>query len=781
MLANCSHILNAHVSIPNSNSLIFKDECTCCFDTDKFPGGIDVCLTCYNGGCVSDERNHSMLHNVKSGHPLCLNIQKIRKENSYEERSSKALKLEIIETSKEQVDQENYETIFKLKCLECKDFSEISPLPDNVDKAINAIKSALSASKKSEVHSWTKEVIECQHLLSLHQDPSKFLTDNDRNVCSQCDKTENLWLCLECGSVGCGRRQYDGSGGNNHAIDHFNTTGHIASVKLGTIEPNGTADVYCYLCDENRLDSNLHLHLKMLGIDVESQIKTEKGLSELELEQNLKLDFSMVSDDGKNLIPLYGSGLTGLINLGNSCYLSSAVISLFNLKDFHDDYSVDANDHFLQCQKPSRASCLTCQLFKLYDGLFSGRYSLEPSKSSSENHTIGVAPRMFKDAISTGDPEFSTMRQQDSFEFFQFMSKNIRVSEKSNLPGQDSMKMFDFYLMEKLKCTICNGVKYKKQISNSITLPILENNPENSANDLSFNLYQSFNEFCKDELIDGYSCPKCKKPTPALKSFKFNTFPDVLVIQMRRFKLVNWVPTKIDTPVSIDNTKEIVLDHFRDMGPLPDEEVLPEDEASNNNQEQIIDSEILSSLVSAGFPEDWCKYAILSSGGNSADNAMNWLLENIDRLSEPAPPLSSIPKTNSLEINSFDPSSVEMLVGMGFNQNQSIHALSQTDGDVERAVDYLFSHPEESGNSNQNIPLVSGGILEIDSKPAVYELSSFISHKGKSVHSGHYVAHLYKDDLSVPDTKWVLFNDDRVVAQPNPPIETAYVYLLSRK
>ena len=39
--------------------------------------------------------------------------------------------------------------------------------------------------------------------------------------CSDCELSTNLWLCLTCGNVGCGRKYHDGTGGNNHGIDHF--------------------------------------------------------------------------------------------------------------------------------------------------------------------------------------------------------------------------------------------------------------------------------------------------------------------------------------------------------------------------------------------------------------------------------------------------------------------------------------------------------------------------------------------------------------------------------
>ena len=43
------------------------------------------------------------------------------------------------------------------------------------------------------------------------------------------------------------------------------------------------------------------------------------------------------------------------------------------------------------------------------------------------------------------------------------------------------------------------------------------------------------------------------------------------------------------------------------------------------------------------------------------------------------------------------------------------------------------------------------------SLPAKYILKAFISHKGPSVHSGHYVAHIRIGDA------WILFNDEKVV------------------
>jgi ubiquitin carboxyl-terminal hydrolase 5/13 len=62
-----------------------------------------------------------------------------------------------------------------------------------------------------------------------------------------------------------------------------------------------------------------------LGIDILQQNKTEKSITEINLEANLSLTLSKVLEEGKILIPVFGPELTGMVNLGNSCYLNSVV------------------------------------------------------------------------------------------------------------------------------------------------------------------------------------------------------------------------------------------------------------------------------------------------------------------------------------------------------------------------------------------------------------------------------------------------------------------------
>ena len=192
--------------------------------------------------------------------------------------------------------------------------------------------------------------------------------------CGQCDLKSNLWLCIVCGHLGCGRKYYDGTGGNNHGVEHWEQSGHGVALKLGTITPEGGASIHCYKCDDDVIDDKLREHLAVFGIDVSTQKKTEKSIAEMNLEANLNLALSKVIEDGKTLVPMFGPGLTGMENLGNSCYMNSVMQVLFNLPEFHNFYMPTADAHLIGCDQRA-PECLQCQISKLAIGLQSGEYS----------------------------------------------------------------------------------------------------------------------------------------------------------------------------------------------------------------------------------------------------------------------------------------------------------------------------------------------------------------------------------------------------------------------
>ena len=95
-----------------------------------------------------------------------------------------------------------------------------------------------------------------------------------------------------------------------------------------------------------------------------------------------------------------------------------------------------------------------------------------------------------------------------------------------------------------------------------------------------------------------------------------------------------------------------------------------------------------------------------------------------------------------------------MLQAMGIGAPQARKALRETGGDVERAVDWVFRHPDDQGEF------------------------------GDAEDSGHYVAFVRKEIPGEEDRgrQWVLFNDEKVVkaADVEEMKRFAYVYFFER-
>lgn len=568
----------------------------------------------------------------------------------------------------------------------------------------------------------------------------------DLTQCSKCDLRENLWLCLQCGNLGCGRAQFGGIGGNSHALSHFEQVGHQVAVKLGSITPEGSADIYCYGCNDEKIDPEIAAHLAHWGINIAEREKTEKSLTEMQIEHNLKWDFSMSSSDGQILKPVFGPGFTGLKNLGNSCYLASALQCMFSLDEFKSRYFKPDEE---PPQTAAPAEDLETQLRKISDGLLSGRYSVpddtittvDPSEVA---HQQGLSPSMFKHLIGRGHEEFSTMRQQDSFELLLHLFKLISLSKHDN-GAQNPVESFRFAIEQRLQCISCRGVRYKvdEQDNLSVSVPARRlpktqtsmDNPETQDKDKKdeferVTLKECLDIFTGEEMVE-LTCPSCGSRDGFLKRSLFKTLPKNLIINARRFELINWVPTKLDIPVDVEGNS-LDMGSYLSHGQREGEEIL-EDEPPAVQPAFVPNAEALEMLVGMGFPEARGKKALYTTGNSGADAALGWLLENPDD-----PGMDEIRPTQGGGNLEEDKEKIAQLGDMGIDAARARKALKETDGDVNRALDWVFSHPDDEGldEAEGSAPAQPKELPGTSETPAQYQLGSIICHKGASVHTG---------------------------------------------
>lgn len=675
-------------------------------------------------------------------HPLALNIRRTRKHVVRDEPPAKMSKLAIAAETEE----DRFDTTLTVRCLECgtDDLDKSNP---KLAPVVDGIMSANTFSRKEEVKAWEQELTSCEHILTLQQHEARQIASQDLGHCSSCDLKENLWLCLECGNLGCGRAQFGGVGGNSHALAHSQETQHGVAVKLGSITPEGTADVYCYTCDEERIDEDLAAHLAHWGIILSERQKTEKSLTEMQIEQNLRWEFSMTTEDGKELKPLFGPGLTGLKNLGNSCYLASILQCLYDLSAFQNRYFKPGDD-LPVVREP--AEDLETQLRKMADGLLSGRYSkpnteVVASEHSAEvPHQKGLAPSMLKHLVGRGHPEFCTMRQQDAFELLQHLFKLITRSKHAS-PDEDPTRPFRFAMEDRRQCLSCMKVRYSSLEQDSIFISVpLDKLPAEAGEEPKYKpvtLKTCLDNLTAEEIVD-LQCESCGAKGFTKRTL-FKTFPEVLVVNARKMAIINWVPVKVDVPVIVGDDP-FDLDEYLSKGKQPDEEALPEEQGGGTGGAAtafVPDATAFGQLEAMGFPAVRCEKALHATGNSDANAAMEWLFQHME---EPDidEPLNLGGGGSGSGTAGADPEKVESLAAMGFTESQAKKALRETDGNVERAVDWLFNHPDDQGDVGGNDATPSSASAEGQAPagsselPARFQLRSIVCHKGTSIHAG---------------------------------------------
>lgn len=180
----------------------------CCLPFQSAIGGIDVCLTCFNGGCTGEgSQQHSARH-AQLCHPLVLNIQKkdiVKAEGdapmdgAAASSSSAAAAPAAKQTLSEKLaDLDKAEPTFfyetTVRCLACK--VTLQPTEtESLRKCVESVLEAQSASRATEVAMVSEEIEEnCPHCVNLKQvDNAPQLGDRTLSTCACCDVKDKMW------------------------------------------------------------------------------------------------------------------------------------------------------------------------------------------------------------------------------------------------------------------------------------------------------------------------------------------------------------------------------------------------------------------------------------------------------------------------------------------------------------------------------------------------------------------------------------------------------------
>ncbi|XP_005146978.1 ubiquitin carboxyl-terminal hydrolase 13 [Melopsittacus undulatus] len=828
------------IRVPKSGDRVYKTECAFSYDSPDSEGGLYVCMNTFLGF----GREHIERHYRKTGQCVYLHlkrrvIQKVpgASGGALPKRRNAKLFLDLEVNGDLNSDDFEYEDEAKLVLF--PDHYEIplpniEELPALVTIACDALLSAKSPYRKQDPDSWEEELQASKHAKTLVQLDNGVRIPPSGWKCSKCDLRENLWLNLTDGSVLCGKWFFDGSGGNGHATEHYKETGYPLAVKLGTISPDG-ADVYSFDEEEPVLDPHIAKHLAHFGIDMLQMQVTENGLRDNDIKPRVS-EWEVIQEAGVKLKPMYGPGYTGMKNLGNSCYLNAVMQAIFSIPEFQRAY-VGNLPRIFDYSPLDPTQDFSTQMAKLGHGLLSGQYSKPPMKSElieqvmKEEHKAqhnGISPQMFKAFISKSHPEFSSNRQQDALEFFLHL---INLVERNPVGSENPSDVFRFLVEERTQCCQSRKVRYTERVDYIMQLPVAMEAAANKDELIAYELKRREAEatrrplpelvrakipfsaclqaFSEPSNVEDFWSSALQAKSAGVKTSRFASFPEYLVVQIKKFTFgLDWIPKKLD--VSIDMPDFLDINHLRARGLQAGEEELPDiappiiipddpkGRMMNNVMESLdIDECSVMQLAEMGFPLEACRKAVYYTGNLGAEVAFNWIIAHMEEpdFAEPLaiPAYGEVASNGAAAFgtvgldNQPPEEMVAIIISMGFQRNLAIRALKATNNNLERGLEWIFSHPEleeESepaldmmdmdNNANANIAETGSEGPRVKDGSGKYELFGFISHMGTSTMSGHYVCHLKKEG------RWVIYNDLRVCASERPPKDLGYIYFYHR-
>lgn len=227
----------------------------------------------------------------------------------------------------------------------------------------------------------------------------------------------------------------------------------------------------------------------------------------------------------------------GFNNLGNTCYMNSALQALLS-----SDIMNTALMFFLK-NNPESVNSMNPILLEYCRIII----ELLDDKNDVHNRETNIlVPRNFKQILDRENQLFRGFSQHDSNELLVYMINEFTETKKNNKDIAEIVKKLCFGKYKQyVYCKECKNVSinYANFLDVLLPIPSVRNNKYPDLEDC-FKKFAIYEELTGD---NKWICPTCKKKVDACKKMEIETVPEIAIFTLNRFKGM----AKNDTPVLI--------------------------------------------------------------------------------------------------------------------------------------------------------------------------------------------------------------------------------------